>query len=308
MSNIPQIHNTISPISGEKVKFNKQNIPVFFHNEKPYVAMRPICENIGLDWNGQLQRIKRNHILSQGMCMIHTPSKGGEQQALCLPIGYLNGWLFGIDVNRVKPEIKPTLIKYQLECFDVLYKHFMPKVAEQHPNTITIEQQQHIKQAVLDKCHREGKHYQAVYNEFYRVFDIPRYQELPVNKYDEALVWLNNGFAQQSKQPAQIELIKNLVDAVLSQNFMTSHIYRALYTLDEDKGSYFAEYAFKTNIAVLKLSRAMDLRDSQNRKLISDDLRFGTSTKGQGFSGSRWFHPLVESGKLIGALQISGGW
>ena len=33
----------------------------------------------------------------------------------------------GVDANKVKPEIKDTLVKYQLECYDVLYQHFMPK-------------------------------------------------------------------------------------------------------------------------------------------------------------------------------------
>lgn len=182
------------------IKFNKQEIPVFFHNNKPYVAMKPICENIGLDWNGQFQRIKRNHILSQGMCMIHTPTKGGNQEMVTLPIGYLNGWLFGIDSNKVKPEIKPTLIKYQLECFDVLYNHFMPKVAEAHPNTITTEQQQAIKDAVLRKAQRDKRTYQSIYHEFYNAFDIPRYQELPLAKFDEALKWLGDGW-YQNKQP-----------------------------------------------------------------------------------------------------------
>lgn len=186
--------------ANQVVQFNNQEIPVFFHNDKPYVAMKPICENIGLDWNGQFQRIKRNHILSQGMCMIHTPTKGGNQEMVTLPIGYLNGWLFGIDVNKVKPEIKPTLIKYQLECFDVLYNHFMPKVAEVHPNTITTEQQQAIKDAVLRKAERDKRTYQSVYREFYNVFDVPRYQELPLAKFDEALKWLGDGW-YQNKQP-----------------------------------------------------------------------------------------------------------
>ena len=37
----------------------------------------------------------------------------------------LNGWLFGVDANRVKDEIRPKLIRYQEECFDVLHQHFM---------------------------------------------------------------------------------------------------------------------------------------------------------------------------------------
>ena len=118
------------------IKFNKQEIPVFFHDNKPYVAMKPICENIGLQWEAQYKKIQRNHILNTTMSIIDMVAKDGKnRQVVCLPIGYLNGWLMGIDVNRVKPEIKPTLIKYQLECYDVLYNYFMPKVAEEYPNS-----------------------------------------------------------------------------------------------------------------------------------------------------------------------------
>ncbi len=109
------------------VKFNNQQVPVFFHNEKPYVVMKPICENIGLDWRSQLKRIKRNQVLNQGVVMMTTPSVKGDQDSVALPLGMLNGWLMGVDANKVRPEIKDTLIKYQLECYDVLYQHFMPK-------------------------------------------------------------------------------------------------------------------------------------------------------------------------------------
>lgn len=183
------------------IKFNKQEIPVFFHNNKPYVAMRPICENIGLDWAAQYQRIKRHHVLNSTVVIITTVAQDKkEREVFALPIGYLNGWLFGIDINRVKPEIKDTLIKYQLECYDVLYKHFMPKVAEVHPNTITAEQQQAIKDAVLRKAQRDKRTYQSIYRDFYNAFDIPRYQELPLAKFDEALKWLGDGW-YQNKQP-----------------------------------------------------------------------------------------------------------
>ena len=176
------------------IKFNKQDIPVFFHNNKPYVAMKPICENIGLDWVSQHKRIQRNHVLNSTMVIMTIVAQDGKKrEMITLPIGYLNGWLMGIDVNKVKPEIKDTLIKYQLECFDVLYNHFMPKVAAAHPNTITLEQQQAIKDAVLRKAQRDKRTYQSVYREFYNTFNIPRYQELPLSKFDEALNWLGDG-------------------------------------------------------------------------------------------------------------------
>ena len=109
------------------VKFNNQQVPVFIQGDKPYVLMKPICENIGLDWNSQKKRINRNAVLSKGKVMMTSPSNGGDQEYIALPLGMLNGWLMGVDANKVRPEIKDTLIKYQLECYDVLYQHFMPK-------------------------------------------------------------------------------------------------------------------------------------------------------------------------------------
>ncbi|QHJ84914.1 MAG: hypothetical protein [Bacteriophage sp.] len=107
---------------------------------------------------------------------------GKNRELVCLPLGYLNGWLFGIDTNRVKPEIRPNLEQYQLECFDVLYNHFMPKVSQQYPNTITIEQQQAIKQAVNERAYRTGEHHQSIYHKLYKSYQIPRYQDFrPAN-------------------------------------------------------------------------------------------------------------------------------
>ena len=84
------------------------------------VAMKPICEAIGLQWEAQLKRIKRHLVLAQGMSIMDTPSSGGEQQTVCLPVNMLNGWLFGVDASRVKPEIQERLLTYQRECFAVL--------------------------------------------------------------------------------------------------------------------------------------------------------------------------------------------
>lgn len=88
------------------------------------VAMKPICDAIGLEWHGQRQRIKRHPVLSEGAVIITAPSTGGDQEATCLPLDMLNGWLFGVDANRVKPEIRDTLLQYQRECFGVLAAHW----------------------------------------------------------------------------------------------------------------------------------------------------------------------------------------
>lgn len=176
----------------QSIQFHDQEIQVLNYEGKPYVAMKSIVENIGLAWNAQIERILRHEALSKGVVMMTTPSKGGAQETMTLPLGYLNGWLFGIETSRVKKEIQPILKLYQLECYDVLYNHFLPEVAAVHPNTIDIEQQHEIKSLVNEVSRKTGIHYQGVYTRLYEKFKIPRYQELPLRDYQEAIGFLNS--------------------------------------------------------------------------------------------------------------------
>jgi hypothetical protein len=57
--------------------------------------------------------------------MIQAPSPGGEQEMLCLPLEYLNGWLFGIDDRRVIPEIRDALVLYKREAYVALHDYFV---------------------------------------------------------------------------------------------------------------------------------------------------------------------------------------
>ncbi|HGY1101776.1 TPA: Bro-N domain-containing protein [Acinetobacter baumannii] len=142
--------------------------------------------------------------------------------------------------------------------------------------------------------------------------------EIPYNMIPVAVEYVHHLIAMYSSAEKkgqgslfdedQFKLLKSLIDAIITQNFATSRIYRAVHMLNNEQGHYLAEYAFKTNIAVLKLTRAMDLRGPLNRKIISDDLKTISYTTGNQHYSDRWFHPLMEAGMLAGALRISGGW
>ncbi|MHA3083750.1 phage antirepressor N-terminal domain-containing protein [Acinetobacter sp. ANC 5383] len=267
------------------VKFNNQDVPVFFHENKPYVAMKPICENIGLQWEAQYKKIQRNHILNTTMSIMDMVAKDGKnRQVVCLPIGYLNGWLMSVDVSRVKPEIKDTLIKYQLECYDVLYNHFMPKVAESHPNTITVEQQQQIKDAVFAKVYRDGKTYQAVYSEFYREFNIPRYQELPISKFDDALKWLNEGFYSPKTKNLDDDvynLIYKLVEAILIENDEMKHVCQAIKLINEPSFNQYAHYIVRSNELARKVSWHFNFMNKFDEPLIDRNCRYVSLSGGK---------------------------
>jgi hypothetical protein len=97
-----------------------------------YVPIRPICEFLGVDWRSQYSRIRRDPVLSKyftGVVITTTPDPdrggGGPQSANCLPLDYLNGFLFGINASRVKEEVRDQLIRYQEECYRVLAQAFL---------------------------------------------------------------------------------------------------------------------------------------------------------------------------------------
>ena len=44
---------------------------------------------------------------------------------LCLPLKFLPGWLFGINADRVKAELREKIVRDQRECYDVLAEAFV---------------------------------------------------------------------------------------------------------------------------------------------------------------------------------------
>lgn len=108
----------------QTIDFHGDEIAVLEKDGTQYVAMKPIVEAMGLDWSGQLKLIKGDAVLSKGMVVTSIPSEGGEQDAVCLPLNKLNGWLFKIPASRYSGERKAAIIRYQEECYDVLFDHF----------------------------------------------------------------------------------------------------------------------------------------------------------------------------------------
>lgn len=95
--------------------------------QQVYVPVRPICDYMGVTWSGQYERLQRDPVLSEIMLSVRvTRTEDQARKMICLPLDYLNGWLFGINANRVKPEIRSNLIRYQRECYRVLADAFLP--------------------------------------------------------------------------------------------------------------------------------------------------------------------------------------
>ncbi len=91
-----------------------------------YVPLRPICELMGIDWSAQFRRLNRDPVLSRRMISVAVTATQDDQSRLMvsLPLDYLNGWLFGINADRVRPELRERVIRYQENCYQVLADAF----------------------------------------------------------------------------------------------------------------------------------------------------------------------------------------
>jgi hypothetical protein len=116
-----------------------------------FIAMKPIVESLGMDWSAQKKRIERDSVLSKVMAITAITTSGGIKPTTTIPLGYLNGFLFGIDDSRISdPDIKARVILYKQECYQVLYKHFHNKPQEHYQISDQIQIQNEILIAIKD--------------------------------------------------------------------------------------------------------------------------------------------------------------
>ena len=256
------------PIEQKQVEFyGDQVMAVLVSRDQQqaiYIPLRHICDLLGVSYQGQIRRIKDDPVLAKklaGVNITFTPDPesggGGTQTVNCIPLSYLNGWLFGINAKRVKEEIRDRLILYQERCYDVLAEAFQEgrltaepefdellandtpaaqaykmasaimKMARQQlllesrvdthdvrlsqyesrlesveaalgnpEGLVTPEQAMQISQAVKAVSHELGKksrrnEYGGVYGELYRRYGINSYKNVPKDKYEDAMAWLN---------------------------------------------------------------------------------------------------------------------
>lgn len=133
------------------VNFRGDELYGFENDEGIFVALKPICDGMGIQWNAQRERLNRDPILSEGTRVMRVPfGPGGAQETTCLRMDLVNGWLFTIDSGRIKDDqVREKVILYQRDCYSVLFKHFY-KGAEK-PERIDIEDHEQAHEAESTK-------------------------------------------------------------------------------------------------------------------------------------------------------------
>lgn len=163
---MPSIATQITTIN---VPFHGANLYVVNHNGEPYAPMKPIIDGMGMDWASQFTKLKNRFKTCVVKITMQLPGDDQQRDVTCLALRKLNGWLQTISPNKVKPEIRDKVIQYQEECDDVLYEYWTkglvvnPRKATKNalPGKITLEQQEAVKQLVMNRGKALPKENQA---------------------------------------------------------------------------------------------------------------------------------------------------
>jgi hypothetical protein len=103
---------------------NHVAIQLVENNGEKWVPLKPLCDAIGIDFEGQRQRIERDEILKSIAFIIKAVAADEkEREMLCLPFKFVFGWLFTIDAGRVREDIREAVVRYQLQCYNALYAY-----------------------------------------------------------------------------------------------------------------------------------------------------------------------------------------
>ncbi len=110
-----------------QIEFHGDYLTAIFDGETVWVAVKPIVENLGLDWSKQYRKILADPVLSSVVAQRAITARDGKKyKMLCLPLEYINGLLFKINPNKIpNPKVREKVILYQKECYKALYEYFI---------------------------------------------------------------------------------------------------------------------------------------------------------------------------------------
>lgn len=99
-----------------------------------WAGIMALCGGMGLTKDqarNERRKIQEDLVLSKGESNLTIPTKGGNQEVLCLQLDYVPLWLAKISITPAMkenaPELVEKLVNYQLKAKDVLAAAFLPQ-------------------------------------------------------------------------------------------------------------------------------------------------------------------------------------
>lgn len=195
----------MTSVSTINVPFHGNNLYVVNFNGEPYVPMKPIVEGMGLAWGAQFAKLKQR--FNSSVSEIEIVAEDGKlRNMVCIALRKLSGWLHTISPNKVKPEIRDKVIKYQEECDDVLYEYWTTgEVKAKHKSTV--QERNPLKNAVNLLVSKKGIMYPEAYSLVHQKFNVSSIEELTADQIPDAVEYIHKFVLEGEYIPKQEENI-----------------------------------------------------------------------------------------------------
>ncbi|RAY52010.1 hypothetical protein DP200_23035, partial [Enterobacter hormaechei subsp. oharae] len=153
--------------------------------------MKPIVENLGMSWSTQVRKLMadKGKFNCVHMNMVATDNK--LRDVLCLPLKKLNGWLFSINPEKVRADIRDKLIQYQEECFTVLHDYWTKGKAENPRKKTTVDERTPLRDAVNMLVSKKHLMYPEAYAMIHQRFNVESIEDLGVEQIHEAIEYVH---------------------------------------------------------------------------------------------------------------------
>ena len=182
------------------VTFHGDTIFCIDYQDQPYTPMRPIVENMGLDWGSQSVKLNANKERWTVAIIATVAQDGSEREMLCMPVRKLPSYLNSINPRKVRPELRAKIELYQAESDDALWNYWMHGRAERPApqsadGPLTPALRAELKAIVDAKLSTapadvQGKARAEIWTRFNRHFKIAEYAQLPACRMAEARDYL----------------------------------------------------------------------------------------------------------------------
>ncbi|HDQ3732351.1 TPA: phage antirepressor Ant [Escherichia coli] len=181
----------LEAVNTSYVPFNGQQIITAMAAGVAYVAMKPIVENLGMSWGTQQQKLMKQLDKFNCIHMNMVAADGKLRKLLCLPLKKLNGWLFNINPEKVRADIRDKLIQYQEECFTVLHDYWTKGKAENARKKTSVDDRTPLRDAVNMLVSKKHLMYPEAYAMIHQRFNVESIEELDASQIPQAVEYIH---------------------------------------------------------------------------------------------------------------------
>lgn len=167
------------------LEFDGKTIPYTVVDGEYWVAIKPICEALNVNYNRQYQNLTSDEILSQLFAeqqIVAADSR--RRKMICLPEKFIYGWLFSIRSDS--EELK----EYKMKCYEVLFDFFKGTITRRQKALVgRVDAKSRIQ--VLSESLMDDERYVEL-----------REKEAEVKKYNKSLLAIDKEMVSDSQLSA----------------------------------------------------------------------------------------------------------